>query len=42
LFLLDGREDNFKPIHEKKNEKKVAPAKVIIDLNGPHPSEYRK
>ena len=42
LFSLDGRGDNSKHIHEKKMKKKVAPAKVMIDLNGPHPSEYRK
>ena len=35
-FSLDGRGDNSKHIHEKKWKK------VMIDLNGPHPSEYRK
>ena len=42
LFSLDGRVDNSKHIGEKKMKKKVAPAKVMIDLNGSHPTEYRK
>ena len=37
LFSLDGRGDNSKHTREKKMKKKVAPAKVMIDLNGPTP-----